>query len=167
MMNVFGSVGKKNLDFNFPQDIITESEKQLKEALKNDDGVSMIDALVKFSLAKSSISEENFDDVISKLDEIIVQERSEDIKSLLLYLKYEIYNSHEDIDKANAALRDALEYEDKLKSYDVSKYSKVLKSDELGRRICPTLYDFLQYKRLVFRIFLIISKKARCRDLYI
>ena len=147
MMNVFGSVGKKNLDFNFPQDIITESEKQLKEALKNDDGVSMIDALVKFSLAKSSISEEHFDDVISILDEISVQERSEDIKSLLLYLKYEIYNSHEDIDKANAALRDALEYEDKLKSYDVSKYSKVLKSDELGRRICPTLYDFLQYKK--------------------
>ena len=91
-MSVFSSFGKDNKksalpDFNFPQNVIKDSESQLKNALSKGDGISAVDALIKFSLAKSSLSDETFNEVIQKIDAVIAKEKKEDIKAILLLLE--------------------------------------------------------------------------------
>ena len=146
IMSVFGKENKA-VDFNFPKDVIKSSEEQLNQALKSGDGESLIDAIVKISLAKSSISDEYFDEVIKKIDDVLAKENRTDIKAILLYLKSIIYRSHEDVAEANKAYVEALMAKDELQKTKVAQYTQIIKSDELGRRLCPSLYDFLRYKQ--------------------
>lgn len=134
-------------DFNFPKDVIRDSEAQLKEALAKGDGISVVDALVKFSLANSSISDETFESVVKKVYEVIDKEKQPDTKALLYFLLYKIYDSHEDAIEAETCYKQAIENENELKKYKIADYTPIIKSDEIGRRLCPTLYDFLRYKK--------------------
>ena len=43
-------------DFNFPQDVTKQAEADLKTALSKGNGQLLVDALVRSSLAKSSIT---------------------------------------------------------------------------------------------------------------
>ena len=151
-MSVFSSFGKDNKksalpDFNFPQNVIKDSESQLKNALSKGDGISAVDALIKFSLAKSSLSDETFNEVIQKIDAVIAKEKKEDIKAILLLLESDIYRSHEDSDEADSTYQLAIANQAYLRSCAIGSYPGIIKSDDLGRRLCPTLYDFLRYKR--------------------
>ena len=133
-------------DFNFPQDVIKDSEDQLKNALSHGDGVSTIDAIIKYSLAKSSLSDETFDEVITKIENVIKQEKKEDIKAILLLLESKICKSHEDFDKGETLYKESIKNASALKSHKIEEYPNIITSDELGRRLCPTLYDFLRYE---------------------
>lgn len=150
VLSVFGNRNndyeKKLPDFNFPKDVIKHSEAQLKEALSKNDGLSVIDALVKYSIAQSSLSEETFSIVIDKLDDVIKKEKKEDIKALLLYLKSEIYKSHEDTVEGLETYTQAIANEEELKRHKIEEYPGIINSDDIGRCLCPTLYDFLKYK---------------------
>ena len=151
VVSIFGNDNKKGAgvpDFNFPQDVVKDAESQLKTALDKGDGLSVIDALVKFSLAKSSLSDETFNEVIQKIDAVIKKEKKEDIKAILLLLESEIYRSHEDIEEADSTYQLAIANADVLKTHGIGEYQGIIRSDELGRRLCPTLYDFMKYKRL-------------------
>jgi len=134
-------------DFNFPKDVIKASEKQINEALKSNDGVSLVDALVKYSIAKSSISEEYYDEVVKKIETTIEKENRKDIKALLLLLESKIASSHEESQKGDSLYQAALDLAEELKDRKVEDYQKVIISDELGRRLCPTLYDFMRYHK--------------------
>ncbi len=151
-MSLFSMFGKDNNktvlpDFNFPQDVIKDSEAQLKSALSKGDGISVVDALIKFSLAKSSLSDETFCEVIEKIDTVIANEKKEDIKAILLLLESDIYRSHEDSEEADSVYQLAIANEAYLRSCLIESYPGIINSDDLGRRLCPTLYDFLRYKR--------------------
>ena len=120
-MSLFSMFGKDNNktvlpDFNFPQDVIKDSEAQLKSALSKGDGISVVDALIKFSLAKSSLSDETFCEVIEKIDTVIANEKKEDIKAILLLLESDIYRSHEDSEEADSVYQLAIANEAYLRS---------------------------------------------------
>lgn len=145
MMNLFGQ--GKLPDFNFPKDVIKNSEAQLKTALEKGDGQSVVDAIVKYGIAQSSISEENFEIVIKKIEDVIKKEKKEDIKAILRCLESEIYSSHEDQVQADSVYQLAIANEELLRSHKIEEYKSIIKSDALGRRLCPTLYDFLKYQK--------------------
>lgn len=145
MMNLFGQ--EKKPDFNFPKTVIKNAEAQLKDALANSDGQSAIDALVKYGIAQGSISDENFDDVVKKTNDVIQKENREDYKAILRYLLSTIYSSHQDVAESDSVYALAMGNESELRSHKIEEYPKIIKSDVLGRRLCPTLYDFLRYHK--------------------
>ena len=92
-LNLWG--GKKKIsstpDFDYPQTVSKTALADLKTALRTQDGSKMVDALVRYSLAQSSISQENMTDIVSHIDKVIAHEKRPDITALLYYLEARIF----------------------------------------------------------------------------
>lgn len=143
-MNVLGQ--EKKPDFNFPKDVVRNSEAQLKSALERKDGISMVDALVKIAIAKNKISYELKDEVIAQIEDVINQEKRADFKSILWYLESCIYNDDYDDAKSDSLKRLSLSNKEELQKHRIEEYKSLFRYDALGLRLCPTLYDFLKYR---------------------
>lgn len=147
LMSICNVLADNMPDFDFPKKVIKDSEVQLKKALDTDDGESVVDALIKYGIAKCSISDEYFDDVIKKIESVTAKEKRQDIKAILMLLESDIVKQHEDQDKADSLLNATLYLDQELKSHKIGEYGQIIKSDALGRRLCPTLYDFFMYRK--------------------
>ena len=65
--NTSGQLKSKMIDFNYPQDVSKEALADLDYALKEGRGQLTVDALVRYSIAQSGISEENMGDIIGDI----------------------------------------------------------------------------------------------------
>ena len=65
------SGNNREIDFNFPQDVSNEAMADLDKALKSGDGQLTVDALVRYSLAQSGISQDNAADIITRVETVI------------------------------------------------------------------------------------------------
>ena len=79
-------------DFNFPKDVTAQAQTDLKQALAKGDGALVVDALVRSSLAKSSISIEKMSEIIEDIDQIARKESRPDIRALLHHLEARTYS---------------------------------------------------------------------------
>ena len=68
MVFPFDSLGNKVIDFNYPQDVSRQALDDLNAALKTGDGQQTVDALVRYSIAKSGISQDNMPGIINKIE---------------------------------------------------------------------------------------------------
>ena len=93
----FDSSGKdKVVDFNFPQDVSKAAIADLDQALKTGNGQLTVDALVRYSLAQSGISQDNMADIITRVETVIDKEKQPHIKALLYHLEAMIYQGYRD-----------------------------------------------------------------------
>ena len=66
----FNAHAQDEPDFDYPQQVSKDALAQLKKAQKGGDGQMMVDALVRFSIAKGKISQESMDTIITQIEEV-------------------------------------------------------------------------------------------------
>ncbi len=81
-------------DFNFPQDVTKQAEADLKTALSKGNGQLLVDALVRSSLAKSSITIENMSEIVDDIDRVARKESRPDIRALLYHLEARVMSDY-------------------------------------------------------------------------
>ena len=160
---VAGAVDVPN--FAFPRQVSAEALVQLNKAVKSGDGKTVVDALVRYSLAQSSISKQQIDSLMPLIEQQAQQERHPDIKALLyhleasvLYSYYNRYGGQKEIvdtlpsrydrwskgqinDKLHELVNLSLNDEKTLLGCPLRNYSDIIKEDSLG--MCKSLFQFL------------------------
>lgn len=86
----------KGPDFNFPKDVTSQANADLKQALSKGDGQLVVDALVRSSLAKSSISIELMSEIVEDIDRVARKESRADIRALLYHMEAMVLDSYRD-----------------------------------------------------------------------
>ncbi len=166
---------KKIIDFNFPQDVSKLALDDLDKALKSGDGQLTVDALVRYSIAQSGISQDNMPDIIEHIETTITKEKQPHIKALLYYFEALVYQGyHADnrfsINRSNPVeetpadisewdhnqfvkkiaelVEKSLAEPEHLKQVVVTSLPGIIKCNELGATYVPTLFEFLSMKGL-------------------
>ena len=158
-------------DFDYPQQVSADAQKDLKAALKNGDGQMVVDALVRYSIAKSSITDESIDTIIPQIEQIRLKETRADYRALLSYFEAVVLKSYSsshwrnDHDNAmdeaepkdfsewsneqfnrrvDQLLLEAVGNPDALMQCPITGYKRIIdSSDKLGAIYCPNLLTFL------------------------
>jgi len=158
-------------DFDYPQQVSKDALAQLKKAQKSGDGQMMVDALVRFSIAKGKISQESMDTIIMQIEDVKKKEKRADYKAILNFLEACVFKSYRDaygvrgrdnaVDEApsgdytewdneqfNNKIKElvnaALADEQFLKQCPIGNYSKIfIDGDEMGAVYVPTLFQSL------------------------
>ncbi len=171
--NTSGSA--KEIDFNFPQDVSKQALTDLDKALKSGDGEMTVDALVRYSLAQSGISQDNMADIISRVEAVIGKEKQPHFRALLRHLEAMIYQGYRNryarwSDRSNPVeetptdisewdrkqfdrkitelIKQSLAEPEALKQVAVTSLPDIIKCNELGASYVPTLHEFLLMKGL-------------------
>lgn len=126
----FFSSAEKQIDFNYPQDVSKNALADLQSALKTGNGELTVDALIRYSIAQSGISEDNLKDIIDRIEATINKEKRPEIKALLYYFEAQVFESY----LQHASVRDVKEIDGALPSNDYSEWTRIqfkVKIDEL------------------------------------
>lgn len=161
-------------DFAYPDNVATNAVSQLDKALKEADGQSVVNALIKYGLAKTSISDSNYAEVINKVESVIDKETQPTVKSLLQILLADIYNSYYASNRYNFDERttvdgendftlwsgaqfknkisslyvDALSRQKELLEAKTADYPEIINSGDYTYAFYPTLFDFASNKAI-------------------
>lgn len=163
----------KVVDFNYPQDVSKNALADLENALKSGDGRLVVDAIVRYSIAQSGISEENMGDIVSRIESTRQQEKRPEYRALLNYFEACVFKAYQErygiwdrenpdeavepddystwdnerfSNKVNELLRAALSQPEELKRHPITEFEGIMRYDEQGVRLIPTLYQFLCMK---------------------
>ena len=79
----FNAHAQQEPDFDYPQQVSKDALAQLKKAQRSGDGQMMVDALVRFSIAKGKVSQESVDTVIMRIMDMMLA-----IPSILLAITF-------------------------------------------------------------------------------
>jgi len=166
----FHATANNYVDFNFPKDVSQNALNDLNKALKSGNGQQTVDALVRYSIAQSSISQDNMPEIVSRIDAVIAKEKQPHIRALLYHLEALAFESYRDRyagwrDRNNPAEElpaDFSEWDRKqfnhkiielidlsltdveaLKATPVTSLPGIIKYNELGATYVPTLLEFM------------------------
>ena len=169
--NTFGD--NKEIDFNYPQDVSNAALADLDKALKSGDGQLTVDALVRYSIAESGISQDNMPDIIERIEAVIAKEKQPHIKALLYYFEALVYQGYRDryarwSDRNNPVeevptdvsewdrqqfdkkitelIEKSLAEPEALKRVAVTSLPDIIECNELGATYVPTLHEFMLLK---------------------
>ena len=187
------SGANKVIDFNFPQDVSKEALSDLDKALKSGDGQLTVDALVRYSVAQSGISQDNMPEIVKQIEKAIKKEKRPEYKALLNYFEAMVYQGYRDsyarwtnrnnpvgeeptdvsewdrhqFDvKIQQLLEKTLADPEALKQVPVTTLPDIIKCNELGATYCPTLLEFMVMKDLeIYRTIDDEMSEAQCRRL--
>ena len=166
--------GEKVVDFNFPQDVSKEALADIDKALKgSDDGQLLVDALVRYSVAQSGISQDNMADIVSRIETTAGKEKRPHIRALLYHLDAMVYQGYrnrfarwsdrdnpveevpQDISewdrkqfdqKITELIEKSLAEPEALKAVAVTSLTGIIRCNKLGATYIPTLNEFLLMK---------------------
>lgn len=157
-------------DFAYPQQVSKQAEKDLKKALSSNDGKATVDALIRYGLAQTSISNDNFPEVIEKIETVLANEKEPSTRSLLNLLLADIYANVYNTDryttdqrtslatpgsditlwsgsqfkkKIMQTIAEAIADQNQLKSYRLSDFIDIITADNQTLTSYPTLFDFV------------------------
>ena len=163
------------IDFNYPQDVSKDALSDLDKALVSGNGELTVDALVRYSIAQSGISQDNMADIVSRIEKVIDKEKQPHIKALLHHLEALIYQDYRnryarwsdrnnpveetpaDLSewdrsqfdkKINELIEKSLAKPEALKAVAVTSLPGIINYNELGVTYVPTLHEFLLMKGL-------------------
>ena len=167
----FNAHSQDEPDFDYPQQVSKDALAQLKKAQKSGDGQMMVDALVRFSIAKGKVSQESMDTVIRQIEDVKKKVKRADYKAILNYLEacvfkdyldaYGVHDRENAVDEAPASdytqwdneqfnnkikelIRASLADEEYLKQCPIGNYSKVfIDGNAMGAVYVPTLFQAL------------------------
>lgn len=164
------------LDFDYPQTVVKAAQTDIDKSLRAGNGEQLVDALIRYSIGKGSISAESMPSIVSKIDSVLALEKRPEYRALLLHLKAKVFKSYREtygtarrvnpIDEApaddvtewdNAQLTSKIEEciaasvadADALK-LPIGNFESIIKGDDRGKMYVPTLYDFLLMKGIEF-----------------
>lgn len=165
--------GDNEPDFDYPKTVAENASKDLKAALKTNDGQKAIDAIIRYSIAQGLVSDENMPDIIKNIENVINKEKRPEFKSLLYYFEalafksysenFNVYDrdnaddetpandySEWDKDQFDAKVDElitlALADAQALKQVPITSLNKIITCDKMGATYVPTLFDFLSMK---------------------
>ena len=171
--SLHGAAKDKVIDFNYPQDVSKNALADLDKALKGGDGRLVVDAIVRYSIAQSGISEENMGDIVSHIESTIQKEQRPEYRALLYYFEACVFKAYQEQygiwdrenpdeavepndystwdnerfnKKVDELLRAALSQPEELKRHPITEFEGIMRYDEQGVRLVPTLYQFLCMK---------------------
>ena len=158
-------------DFRYPKTVAANAETQLSNALRKGDGDNAVDALIRYSLAQSAITQENAPQILRKIAETRQQVTAPDIRALLSVLQARVTKAYQDRTRwerrgrtnptdalpddiaewddaqfnarIQELLNEALGQEEALQNIDVRDRNLVIVSDENSHDYLPRLLDFL------------------------
>lgn len=169
----------KTVDFNYPQEVSKNALSDLNQALSGGDGKLVVDAIVRYSIAQSGISQENMTEIVERIETTIQQEKRPEYRALLYYFEACVYNAYLDRygvydrenpensenttddfsewdnkqfhDKIDQLLRQAISEPASLKQHPITEFEGIITYDAQGTLLVPTLYQFLcqQSKELI------------------
>ncbi|MDE6314999.1 MAG: hypothetical protein K2L71_00875 [Muribaculaceae bacterium] len=138
----FASAGAAKPDFAFPKQVSITASKELKTAIKSDNGPGTMRALINLTLAGGLMEP----DSIARLEHIVADVTARTgnpvTKAMTMLLRAEISGSAQWADSA-------LVYTDALRGTDVGAWGDVI---SVNKVYMPTLYDFAVSKRLDFEM---------------
>ncbi len=151
-------------DFNFPKDVIKQANKNLEDALAENDQNKAVVSLIQLGLAETAISSKTADSLLAKIDGVISDSRmTPDYKALLWLVEYNIWSrrprdgKYDNKERAQEAWDLAFNPEGNGKIESLTKSIKeyeeiITPGSDLGNRFIPTLYDFMaeQYLRIAY-----------------
>ena len=172
LMSVFNLSARDNdPDFRYPQTVASNAEIQLRQALEQGNGDGAVDALIRYALAQSAISEENAPGILQKISETRQKVTAPDIRALLCVLEARVLKAYQnrtrwerwgrtnptDALPENIAewddaqfdarvqelLNEALNEEEILASIDINTRDAVIESEEDSHDYFPRLIDFI------------------------
>ncbi len=129
-------------NFAFPKQVIADAEKRYEEAIRNNDGEALVDALIRWGLAKSEISQDYRDTILARIDTVRAHESRPDIRCLLDILHYYIVKERHMLNASKAYQLDFSEV-DSLWQYPLSNYKHLIRAEKIDLMRIPTLADFL------------------------
>ena len=147
----FNTLGNKVIDFNFPQDVSKQALDDLNKALKTGDGQQTVDALVRYSIAQSGISQDNMPDIIKKIESVSNKEKRPEFKALLYYFEAMAYQGY-----YNAFTS----YEKDAEAMSDEAQSQVLQKSEFYKKIIGDItgdgavHEFLKTKSMTWESYL-------------
>lgn len=126
-------------NFAFPKQVIADAEKRYEEAIRTNDGEALVDALIRWGLAKNSISTDFKDTLLARIDTVRAHETRPDIRCLLNILGHTIQES-----TYNGKMY-PLDFSevDSLWQYPLSNYKHLIHATKVDLMRVPTLADFL------------------------
>jgi hypothetical protein len=169
------NVSKNNEpDFDYPQKVSATALSDLNAALKSGDGEKTVDALVRYSIAKSNVSKDNMANIIDRIDSVKAIEKRPEYKALLNYFEALVFSSYCDrynrSDRKNPEGQVPADYSEwdeaqfhkkitelvtaslsdvnALKQQPITKFGKIINCDKNAVAFFPTLFDFLSYQGL-------------------
>ncbi len=165
---------KKAPDFKYPETVITDAAKQIDKALRKNDGRSLVDGLVKLSLAKSYVSADYMPEMVHYVDSLASRVPDRRTKAIVRLLEADMYGafynknsykyrnrtevrdvvsddmrewSQADFCWKMTALSDSIFRDaDLLFSTDVKDYEKIFVLPEDCPEFTPTLLDAIAYR---------------------
>lgn len=161
-------------DFAYPQQVAKDAEKQLQAALKAGDGESVVNALIKYGIAQTSVDDANYPALVKKVTEIADSEKQPTTRSLLKMLLADIYNAYYSADRYNIDRRTTLagesdftlwsgeQFKEKIRSLyaealspreallaaATGDYPQVINTGDFSGIFFPSLYDFASNKAI-------------------
>ncbi len=169
-ISIFGwSSERKTVDFDFPQQVSADALKDLKSALKSNDGEGCVDAIIRYSLAQGQVSGENMDGIVDKIEEVIGKEPRPQYRALLRYFEAIVFKSYMDDygvygrknpegelpedytewdnaqfkSKIEQLVGQALADKQVLQQEPITGYKRIIEQDEEATTYIPTLFAFL------------------------
>ena len=165
----------KPVDFNYPKDVSKEALSDLDKALKDGDGQMTVNALVRYSIAQSGISQDNMPDIVNQLETVIKKEKQPHVRALLNYFEATVYEgylnrygwgrqrnnpveetptdisewSREQFEhKIVELIKKSIADVESLAQVPVTSLSEILFYNKLGTKYVPTMREFMLMKGL-------------------
>ncbi|MDE5942056.1 MAG: hypothetical protein K2H14_08105, partial [Muribaculaceae bacterium] len=181
LISVMAQTGKKasgsqTPDFAYPEKVASTALKDLKAALRGDDGAAVVNAVVRLGLAKSAVSSDSIKPVLARIDKVASESGEPAVKALLYLLQADVYTSiylHDSykinrratvanmagddydlwskdqfLSKISALTDSALAYREELAAIPLTAYKGVVDYDRSALTFYPTLYDFAAYRAI-------------------
>ncbi|WP_407405269.1 alpha-2-macroglobulin family protein [Sodaliphilus sp.] len=126
----FSHGAEKAVDFNYPKDVSKNALADLESALKQGNGELTVDALIRYSIAQSGISQDNLGEIIDRIEATIKKEKRPEYKALLYYFEARVFEDY----MCHADVREVMDVEGENPSKDYSEWTAAqfeVKIDEL------------------------------------
>ncbi len=158
-------------DFAYPKTVSKDALRDLKKAMKTGNGMLTVNSLVRYGLAVNAIAADSLGEVIVKVNDVIAQEKSPEIKALLNLLLADIYYGIYSADRwkydarqlplsplpdnyrewsgeqfrgvITDLLKAAVSDRETLAASPLEKWKPIIESDDLTFIFYPTLYDMM------------------------
>lgn len=167
----------KKPDFAYPKQVAKDSEKLLKNALKNGDDAVALRAVIDLTLAESAVSNENLKENLVLIENIKSDKKaSKFLKSMLALIQADIYSSVYSENRWNYDRRElpleplpkdysewsgeqfrnvitqlideTMSYKEALNAAKIDNYSLIVNIEKGSEVVYPTMLDFAAYRSL-------------------
>lgn len=165
-------------DFRYPETVMKQAAEQMKKADKKKDYLNFIDGFIRYSIAKSHISQDYVPQIIHTTDSLAATMDDKRFQAVLYCLELKMlesfynekpyvyssrtemtdtvpgdireWSNHNFIDRAVVLAENILAEKDILSKEKVDNFKTIINVPKEGKEFAPTLFDALAYETLEY-----------------